>query len=52
MTYSDVFGIRILNAADKPIYTWNKTYYVTANGVVTSDVSFGPVIKISTPATP
>jgi hypothetical protein len=52
MTYTDAFAIKIFNSAGIPIYTWNNTYYVTSNGVFTSDVKSGPVAKMSTPAVP
>lgn len=52
MTYTDVFSIKIFNSADAPIYTWNSSYYVTSNGVFTTDVTNGPVVKMTTPATP
>ncbi len=52
MTYTDAFAIKIFNSAGIPIYSWNNTYYVTSNGVFTSDVKFGPVAKMSTPAVP
>lgn len=52
MTYTDAFTIKIFNSAGIPIYTWNNTYYVTSNGVFTSDVKSGPVAKMSTPAVP
>jgi hypothetical protein len=52
MTYTDAFSIKIFNSARIAIYTWNDTYYVTSNGVFTSDVKYGPVVKMTTPAVP
>jgi len=52
MTYTDDFGATIFNAASQAIYTWNSSYFVTSNGVVSSAISKGPVVMMTSPATP
>ena len=52
MTYTSAFGITIYNGSDVAIYTWNSSYYVSSNGVVTTEISKGPVALMSQPAVP
>ena len=52
MTYTDPFGIKIFNSGGIAIYTWNNTYSVTSNGVLTTDILKGPVVKMTSPAVP
>ncbi len=52
MTYTDAFSVKIFNSASIAIYAWNNTNYVTSNGVFTTEVLSGPVVRMSSPAAP
>ena len=52
MDYTGQFGITIYSASNQEIYTWDPTAAITVNGVTSTAVTSGPVIRMSTAASP
>jgi len=52
MDYTDAFGLSIYSDSNDEIYSWDNTSAPTVNGVTSTAISAGPVVKMSTAATP
>jgi len=53
MSSTGAFGISIYSDEDQEIYSWNNTFVLSLNGnTVTSGITEGPAVKMSTAATP
>jgi hypothetical protein len=53
--HSGVFEVAIYDSTQKVLYSWdstNSTYALTVNGGVSYDISAGPVVQMSTAASP
>ena len=52
MDYTDPFKLAIFSYANREIYSWDGTSAPSVNGVSSTAITPGPVIKMSTAATP